>query len=203
MRTWIKTEDLTNDPFIDDYYLLRFLRARKFDMEKTQFMFKNYLQWRKDNGVDDIKSFDFTEAKEVFPHYQRGYHKTDKLGRPIYYERVGQMKVNEVWKITNEERMVKGFIQAYEHLVRCQLPGCSLAKGSKVEQTFTIIDLKGFSLSMMTSKTYGLIKIASSVAQDNYPEVMGATWVINSGMLFTGVWSIVKGFLDEKTQKKI
>jgi hypothetical protein len=52
---------------------------------------------------------------------------------------------------------------------------------------------------MMTKKTYGLIKIASSVAQDNYPEIMGATWVINSSMIFTGVWAVVKGFLDEKT----
>jgi hypothetical protein len=133
MRNWVKKEELTSDPFIDDYYLLRFLRARKFDMEKTQLMFTNYLKWRKENGVDDIESFEFTEGPDVFPHYQRGYHKTDKLGRPIYYERIGLMKVDEVWKRTDEERMVKGFIKAYEHLVRCQLPACSLAKGSKVE----------------------------------------------------------------------
>ena len=58
-------------------------------------------------------------------------------------------------------------------------------------------------MSMMSSKTWGLIKIASSVAQDNYPEIMGATWVVNSPMIFTGVWAMVKAFLDEKTQKKI
>jgi hypothetical protein len=54
MRNWVKKEELTSDPFIDDYYLLRFLRARKFDMDKTQLMFTNYLKWREDNGVDDI-----------------------------------------------------------------------------------------------------------------------------------------------------
>lgn len=55
MRNWVKEGKLTEDPFIDDYYFLRFLRARKFDMEKTQLMFTNYLKWRKDNGVDDIE----------------------------------------------------------------------------------------------------------------------------------------------------
>ena len=38
----------------DDYFRLRFLRARKFDMDKTKLMFNNYLQWRKDNDVDNI-----------------------------------------------------------------------------------------------------------------------------------------------------
>jgi len=46
----------------DDYYLLRFLRARKFDMEKTKLMFNNFLEWRQNNGVDTIlEDFYFEE----------------------------------------------------------------------------------------------------------------------------------------------
>jgi hypothetical protein len=39
----------------DDLYLLRFLRARKFDIEKTFLMFSNFLKWREENGVDSIE----------------------------------------------------------------------------------------------------------------------------------------------------
>jgi hypothetical protein len=38
----------------DDLYLLRFLRARKYDLEKTFLMFRNFLKWREDNQVDQI-----------------------------------------------------------------------------------------------------------------------------------------------------
>lgn len=37
---------LTDPPF-DDPYLLRFLRARKFDLPKVYEMFDNYINWRK------------------------------------------------------------------------------------------------------------------------------------------------------------
>ena len=38
----------------DDLFLLRFLRARKFDLEKTMIMFKNFLKWRIDMNVDEL-----------------------------------------------------------------------------------------------------------------------------------------------------
>ena len=39
----------------DDAYLLRFLRARKFDLDKTWLMFTQFLNWRKDFGTDEIE----------------------------------------------------------------------------------------------------------------------------------------------------
>ena len=38
----------------DDATLLRFLRARKFDIAASKFMIENCEQWRKDFGVDDL-----------------------------------------------------------------------------------------------------------------------------------------------------
>lgn len=53
-RKYIKDNNVTDHPQYDDYYLLRFLRARKFDMEKTILMFNNFMEWRKENDVDNI-----------------------------------------------------------------------------------------------------------------------------------------------------
>ena len=46
---------IDNFEIYDDLFLLRFLRARKFDLEKTMEMFKKFLQWRIDMKVDEIR----------------------------------------------------------------------------------------------------------------------------------------------------
>ena len=47
------TKQLGYDRF-DDQTLLRFLRARKFDLPKSKLMWETNEKWRKDFGADDI-----------------------------------------------------------------------------------------------------------------------------------------------------
>jgi hypothetical protein len=49
----------------------------------------------------------------------------------------------------------------------------------------------------------GLLKLAANVSGDNYPENMGALYVVNTPFVFSACWSVVKGFLDERTVLKI
>ena len=42
------------DPRWDEVYLLRFLRARKFNLKETEKMWKDYIAWRVANGVDKL-----------------------------------------------------------------------------------------------------------------------------------------------------
>ncbi len=44
----------TNPPY-DDAYLLRFLRARKFDLTKALQMWSNFVKWRQENNIDEIE----------------------------------------------------------------------------------------------------------------------------------------------------
>jgi len=48
----------------DDNYLLRFLRARAFNIAKAKAMFEAMLEWRKDIGADTIK-----EVKRSIPAF--------------------------------------------------------------------------------------------------------------------------------------
>jgi len=57
-------------------------------MDKTKLMFNTFLDWRKENEVDEvIENFSFPEINQVIDVYPHGYHKIDKKGRPIYIER--------------------------------------------------------------------------------------------------------------------
>ena len=62
---------------------------------------------------------------------------------------------------------------SYEMLLKKIFPACTEVKGERVDQTLTILDLKGCSMSMATSKVYNFVQMASGLAQDNYPEILG------------------------------
>lgn len=52
-RQYVTTMGLNLSAF-DDAYLLRFLRARKFNLEKTIKMWNDFIEWRTRNNVDNI-----------------------------------------------------------------------------------------------------------------------------------------------------
>jgi len=192
-----------NFDFFDDITVLRFLRARKFDMDKTHLMVTNFISWRKDFGTDEIESFEFNEVLQVKAIYPHGYHKTDKMGRPIYIEVIGAVDVAELFKITSEDRMMKYYVKEYEKTLKYRFPACSKDAGTLIQQSLTIMDVKWEATKFMWGKTKEFAQIAAKIAQDYYPEMLGMMCIVNSPFAFRAVWAIAKTFLDEKTQKKI
>ncbi len=73
----IDTFPIDISSFMDDLTCLRFLRARKFDLEKTKEMFMKYCKWRVEYQMDKIFQFRYPESDEVKKCYPQGYHKTD------------------------------------------------------------------------------------------------------------------------------
>ena len=188
----------------DDLFLLRFLRARKFDLEKTTEMFKKFLQWRIDMHVDELREHyemeNLIQVKKLYPH---GYHRTDKIGRPIYIELYDKTDVKGLFQITTEDKMVKYYIKQYERQIKYIFPACSAVVKKPVEQSCTILDANGIGITSIFGPIKGFVKLASDIGQDYYPEMLGKMTIVNVGFLFRAVWSMVKGFIDPKTQNKI
>ena len=92
-------------------------------------------------------------VKQYYPH---GYHKTDKKGRPIYIEIIGDINVKELFTITTEERMMKYYVKEYERVMKYRFPACSRATGFLIEQSLTIIDMKGEAMKFMFGKVNDL-----------------------------------------------
>ncbi|TDL15807.1 hypothetical protein BD410DRAFT_796010 [Rickenella mellea] len=202
-RTQLKEDGLYVEERMDDATLLRFLRARKWDVPLAKKMLAEAEQWRKDFGVDEIyKNFDYKERVEVDKYYPQYYHRTDKEGRPVYVERLGNINVAELRKITTPERQLKALVLEYERFLKERLPACSLAAGHPIETSCTILDLKGVGLKAFWSvKDY--VQDASRVGQNYYPETMGKFYIINAPWMFATVWSVIKAWLDPVTVAKI
>ena len=188
----------------DDLFLLRFLRARKFDLEKTMIMFKNFLKWRIDMNVDELlRSYELEHLIEIKKLYPHGYHRTDKIGRPVYIELYDKTDVKGLFKITTEEKMVKYYIKQYERQIKYIFPACSAVVKKPVEQSCTILDANGIGITSIFGPIKGFVKLASDIGQDYYPEMLGKMTILNVGFLFRAVWAMVKSFIDPKTQAKI
>merc|ERR1711907_545069 len=61
----------------------------------------------------------------------------------------------------------------------------------------------GASFKMFSGQVIDFVKLAFSIGQDYYPEIMGQMFIVNAPMLFSGAWAVIKQFLDEKTRQKI
>ena len=183
-------------------FLLRFLRARKFHIEDTLKMFNDYLDWRKSINLDNIMIKEYPLTSQVLKLYPRGYHKTDKTGRPIYFELISKIKYNEIFKIVSEDELVEMILKDYEVHLKHRLPMCSKVKGLPVEQSLSILDVKDVSLNFAL-KVKDFIKKTSNISQNYYPEMLGHLFIVNTSFIFKAIWSIIKGFIDEKTKKKI
>jgi hypothetical protein len=125
------------------------------------------------------------------------------MGRPIYIELISKVNLTNLFKITTEDRMMKYYIKEYERLMKYRFPSCSKARGSIIEQSLTVLDMDGVGLGMLAGKTKEFVKIASDIGQNYYPEMLGTMFLINTSFMFGAVWSLVKGFIDEKTRNKI
>jgi hypothetical protein len=188
---------------MDDAMLLRFLRARKFDIVKAKEMLLDCEKWRVEFDVEDIvQNFDFKELEVVNKYYPQYYHKTDKDGRPVYIQRLGQLDIKALYAATTTERQLQRLVFEYEKSRTDRLPGCSAAVGYPVETYCTVLDLGGVSLTnFYRVKDY--ISAASSIGQNRYPETMGKFFIINAPWAFSAVWAIVKPWLDEVTIAKV
>ncbi|KAM0348278.1 hypothetical protein ACHAPU_004246 [Fusarium lateritium] len=190
-----------------DALVLRFLRARKWDVEKALVMLVATMNWRhNDMKVDDdiMKNGDAVAVEDektdsptkqvsadMMKQLRMGksfLHGTDKQGRPICVVRVRLHKAGQEC----EESLEKYTVYIIETARMTLEP--------PVDTACIVFDMTGFSMANMD---YTPVKFMIKCFEANYPESLGAVLVHKAPWLFQGIWKVIRGWLDPVVAAKV
>ncbi|KAI1003519.1 CRAL-TRIO domain-containing protein [Podosphaera aphanis] len=191
-----------------DALLLRFLRARQWNVEKALIMMISTMRWRlteahiDDDVIKNGELYALNESsesdparrkfgKEFLDHFRKGksyVHGIDKKGRPLVYVRVRQHKIGEM----SEESLERFTVYVIETARMILVP--------PIETASVVFDMTGFSMANMD---YAPVKFMIKVFEANYPECLGVVLVHKAPWLFQGIWKIIRGWLDPVVASKV
>ena len=180
-----------------DEYILRFLKGKKFRIEDAKPFLQKHAQWVKEMDIPKLMRGSYPEQAKVKKIYQSGYHGVDRQNRPIYIERVGNLKVHEITEVASSERLIQIFVREYEKTLWDRLPA------SGATQTITILDISGVGFNSLRKEVRSFLGSIIGISSQNYPELLGRMYIVNAPYVFQGIWSVIKPWIDPNTRKKI
>lgn len=173
-----------------DEMLLRFLRARKWNVEKAFDMLWKCLIWRIQMDVHGIfKAGETNIANWCLTSGVAFYHNFDQQKRPILMLNCGRYDKSAVPLEMNKKHAIYMMELAKNYLI--QRP---------VETVTLLVDLEGFS---MANFDFGFVKFLIGCLEAYYPESLGQCIILNAPIIFSGVWKMIKPLLDPVVAAKI
>ncbi|KAK3347482.1 hypothetical protein B0H65DRAFT_149968 [Neurospora tetraspora] len=196
-----------------DALVLRFLRARKWDVEKALVMLISTMNWRDnemkvdtdimrsgEGGAVEAEKMEAKTSEEVArkklaidfltqTRMGKSYvHGVDKQGRPICYVRVRLHRQGE----QSEESLERYTVYLIET--------CRVLLQGGVDTATIVFDMTGFSMANMD---YTPVKFMVKCFEANYPECLGAVLVHKAPWIFQGIWRVIRGWLDPVVANKV
>ncbi|MEQ2314204.1 hypothetical protein AMECASPLE_009770 [Ameca splendens] len=188
-------------PAHHDHYLLRWLRARNFNVQKSENMIRKHVEFRKQMKVDTIIT-DWKPPEVIEKYVSGGMCGYDREGSPIWYDVIGPLDPKGLLLSATKQDFLKTKIRHIEMLQReCRRQSEKL--GKNIESITLIYDCEGLGLKHIWKpaiETYGEIL---TMYEENYPEGLKRVLLIKAPKLFPMAYNLIKHFLCEETRRKI
>ena len=191
-------EKLSEESLADETTLLRFLRAREFDIDGAYRQYMATWEWRRNNDIDNILKAPRPLNENLKNIMSYGFHKFDKEGRPCYIEKTGRMDISAILRLP-EDQVIRWHVWNTEKQVE-QMKEKSIELNKEITTLDHLHDLGGATLNLR--KALGLFTRLAKLDQEYYPERVGKIFIVNTPWAFPYLWKVAKTFLDPKTRDK-
>ncbi|NWW96676.1 S14L2 protein, partial [Rhynochetos jubatus] len=180
-------------PSQDDYFLLKWLRARCFDLPKAEAMLRKVrghpISW------GDPQHAAVNVIRKYMSGGMCGY---DREGSPIWYEIVGPLDAKGLLFSASKQDLLKNKFRDCEVLRReCEQQSQKL--GKKIEMVLMVYDCEGLGLKHLWKpavETYGEIL---SMFEENYPESLKRLFIVKGGRSWLGWVSLQESWTPQTT----
>ena len=169
--------------------LLRWLRARKWNVDDAIEQLMDTLKWRIASNLNQIVANGESElSHDELLTGKTFYVGRDREGRPIDYISV---KDHIKGQFTSEEteKLTIFYMETGRKLLH-----------TPVEAVTVIFDMTGFGMKNMD---YQHVKFLLNLLTNYYPESLGLALIINAPWVFNGCWYIIKPWLDPVVESKV
>ncbi|RMC17892.1 hypothetical protein DUI87_05561 [Hirundo rustica rustica] len=198
LRQWLQETHKGKIP--KDEHILRFLRARDFNIDKAREMLCQSLAWRKQYQVDFILQ-SWRPPALLEEYYTGGWHYQDKDGRPLYILRLGQMDTKGLVKALGEESLLRHVLSINEEgQKRCEEN--TNIFGRPITSWTCLVDLEGLNMRHLWRPGVKALLRIIEVVEDNYPETLGRLLIVRAPRVFPVLWTLVSPFINENTRQK-
>ncbi|XP_068196654.1 alpha-tocopherol transfer protein [Antennarius striatus] len=187
----LDSRDLSGVEDFSHGFLLKFLRARDFDLDLSLKLFLNYQRWRLESPEISTRM----RPSSVLGLLNNSYHailpQRDHAGSRVLIYRVGQWNPKD-WSAIQVFKVSLMTSEVISRETETQ------RRGLKV-----IFDLQGWTLAHALQINPSLARKISSVLSDSFPLKVRGIHLVNEPMFFRPVFAMIRPFLPDKIKQRI
>ncbi|CAL8144990.1 unnamed protein product [Orchesella dallaii] len=191
-----KFKEVVSDLNQDDGVLIRFLRARDYDIENAEQILRYAVQWRKEMDLDNYSLKKWSFPPHFYTDVKYGFFGRDYEGAPISWLFVGTWAMKQMLENEDLEQIQRYFYSFMEiglqHTIDCGSPGN------------VVMDIDGLSYTQATHlPTLKFLYSSFQKYEQCYPETLKSILIINAPWIFSFGFNFVKRAIAPRTQEKI
>mmetsp|Transcript_28604 Transcript_28604/g.56206 ORF Transcript_28604/g.56206 Transcript_28604/m.56206 type:complete len:378 (-) Transcript_28604:143-1276(-) len=189
--------------FNQDWYLVRWVRARKLNVKAATEQLRASLKWRDETKPDEqLKAYN---APEIFEKYwSGGLLGETKAGVPVLVDSFAKLDLLGLIRSTSKAEVLKHWVMWAEGLEDVLDQACQ-KHNREIRQFVLIMNIEGTSSKQLRPAFMKVYGDALRVLQDNYPERVSRIFIINTPAprLLAFGWNLLKWMFDEGLREKM